>query len=487
MVLKTKKRQRNFGFPQNLINLTLLNRGQRNCALVFKVSGINLFSFFGLTKEKRAGCIGQLIEDDSIISSFFYITRPKMRKFIWIFFLLVMAFSNAFSSPLRKQVELAIQDSASSEAAATSVYFVSGSVPNYLASEDLSMVPDTNNILQLYSFSLDNVSLRSNSYGDFSNTTIVRLGIGLSHSGTYIISAQQFTNFDPASMLFLEDRELHVFINLRHSTYTVAIAETGEITNRFFIHVTYPPVITSLPAGCTNNDGIISVTEDTSVVWTVCNVFDSTSTLIASDTNVTGNFNFTGLAGGNYRIEFDYSIYSPIQYIQVEEHQLVHAMNVSNNHDRVNQNIQFFMPGTNATRFQWDFGDGSTITGVANPTYSYLSPGIYTVAVNCSNDFGCMGHADTVMYIDVASSMDQIDGNTLTIVTDKNTVRIELGNALSADYNYDVYTVQGQLIKTGPVNQTNQVLNFINEASGIYLVSVRSASSMVSRKVLITH
>jgi PKD repeat protein len=37
----------------------------------------------------------------------------------------------------------------------------------------------------------------------------------------------------------------------------------------------------------------------------------------------------------------------------------------------------------------WDFGDGSQINGVMNPTFAYGQAGVYNVSVRASNSFGC--------------------------------------------------------------------------------------------------
>ena len=231
----------------------------------------------------------------------------------------------------------------------------------------------------------------------------------------------------------------------------------------------------------------INIIEDNSVVWDAVKVYDSLSVLVAIDTNVTGNFNFTGLAGGNYRVEFDYGLYGPIQYVQIEEHQLLSGLNVASNHGTVGQNMQFYTASSNANQFNWDLGDGSTISGVANPTYAYYMPGTYNVRVNCANAYGCTGSADTIVYIDVASSIDKIDGNNVLIVTDSKSVKISIDNANAAHYTYDVYNIEGQAIKTGPITSDDTNVSFANDASGVYIVSIRSPSSVLSKKVIITH
>ena len=410
-----------------------------------------------------------------------------MRKIYLIFCLLVIAFASGSASPLQKQIELLLQDSATTMSSVATISFTNGTSTNYFASEDIVITPDTGLNPQLYSFTLDNVACSYNSYGTFNNTLVLPLGVNIATGGTFTFSSQMFANFDPASMLFLEDRFLHVFVDLRHGTYKVPINQPGQITGRFFLHITYPPVASSGASGCSNNDGIINVVEDNSVVWDAVKVYDSLSVLVAIDTSISGNFSFTGLPGGNYRVEFDYGLYAPIQYVQVEEHQLISGLNVASNHGTVYHNMQFYTANSNANQFQWDFGDGSIITGVANPTYMYLNPGTFTVRVNCSNAYGCTGSADTVVYIDEASSIDKIDGNSVTIITDSKSVRIQLDNVSSANYTYDVYNIEGQVIKTGPVNTGDVTLNFSNEASGVYIVSIKGASSILSKKVIITH
>lgn len=411
-----------------------------------------------------------------------------MRKVALIFSLWVVTVSSVFSSSPEKQIELLLLDSASGLASVAQVAFSDGTSPLYTASEDGAFVlqsPD--NAPQLYSFSQDNVACSTNKYGPMNSTAIIRLGIVIDDSGTFIFSQQAFTNFDAASVLFLEDRQLNTFTDLRQSNYKVAIAQSGQINNRFFLHVTYPPSLTSSPAGCLNNDGIVFINADSSLLWSVCKLLDSTLMVVAVDTNVTGNFSFTGLPGGNYTVEFDYSVYTPQQSIVVDRHQLLAGLNVSNNHDRVFQDIQFFTASSNATQVNWDFGDGSTITGVANPTYFYLYPGVYTATVNCSNNYGCSVQADTLMYIDYATAVDNIDGHTVKIMNDNNSIRIVMNDIQDADYKYTIYNMEGLIVQGGSITNSNTLLDMSNAATGAYIVSIRSNTANLSQKVLITN
>ena len=414
--------------------------------------------------------------------------QSEMRKVISVFCLMVLAVTGVFASSPQKHVELLVVDSATGLAGVTSILLNANTSPLYNSNEDISIYVDTTSSTpQLFSFSSDNVPCMSNAYGPLTATTIVRLGVALSAPGTFVFSAQQFTGFDPASMIFLEDRQTHVFTDLRQWQYAVPISQSGEIADRFFLHVTYPPVLSSNAAGCANNDGVIIVTEDSSVVWSTVDVFDSAGALVMVDTGVTGNFNFRGLPGGTYTLRFDYSVYAPIQTIAIEAHQLVTAMTVSNNHDYVYQNIQFSSSTSNASNFYWTFGDGSYVSGASSPVYFYLNPGVFHVTFSCSNDYGCSGGADTTMYIEFPAAVENLDGNSVQIFNDGKNVKIEMDNTNGGKYAYKAYNMEGQEIKAGPVNNADTEIDFTNEASGVYIIILISGTSSISKKVLITH
>ncbi len=57
-------------------------------------------------------------------------------------------------------------------------------------------------------------------------------------------------------------------------------------------------------------------------------------------------------------------------------------------------------PGPTPLTYVWDFGDGGT-SSLANPTYTYPTPGTYTVAVAVTNAAGCANSATRVSYIKI--------------------------------------------------------------------------------------
>lgn len=64
------------------------------------------------------------------------------------------------------------------------------------------------------------------------------------------------------------------------------------------------------------------------------------------------------------------------------------AFSSSSIHEMIYKNISFTNFSTNASNWLWDFGNGTT-SNSQHPTYSYDSPGNFTVKLIATNEFGC--------------------------------------------------------------------------------------------------
>lgn len=62
--------------------------------------------------------------------------------------------------------------------------------------------------------------------------------------------------------------------------------------------------------------------------------------------------------------------------------------------------VHFTNSSTGGTTYQWLFGDGGTSTQ-ANPTHTYMLPGIYNVRLVCTNSFGCSNNIIKQNYIKI--------------------------------------------------------------------------------------
>ncbi|GAB4409951.1 MAG: hypothetical protein OHK0039_13970 [Bacteroidia bacterium] len=83
-----------------------------------------------------------------------------------------------------------------------------------------------------------------------------------------------------------------------------------------------------------------------------------------------------------------------------------------------------------ATGWNWDFGDGTTLSGVANPTHTYQNDGLYTVTLIVSDNLGCsdtlvrtdyifLRRPEAILYADQTSGCNPV---TITFFADSSVV-----------------------------------------------------------------
>ncbi|HWB64214.1 MAG TPA: PKD domain-containing protein [Chitinophagales bacterium] len=390
----------------------------------------------------------------------------------------------ANATPARKQITLNIQDLNSSLQTQTVVYFDVDIATAFAMPEDQQITFDTSaEVPQIFSYSSDNVACYSNGYGDFSATTTVALGVKIGGGSTYTFSQHQLYNFDGTTIVQLEDRELGVFTDLRMSNYTVQINSSGIISNRFYLHISYPPTIQTIPAGCTDDDGFINVQEDSSIRWNSVKLYNSDGHFLYAYNNATGDFSYQGLSEGSYRLDFVYQQYVTSINIVLNGNKIVDSISASTMVAGVGEDINFSAITTNTDNITWDFGDGSVITGVANITFMYYETGTYTVTLTCTNSFGCTSVYTITVVINPSTGITQLNGSGAKILTEGNDIHFYTGN--NSHLVYRVYNMAGQEISTGPVTQDNYVVSLNNQAAGVYIVNLRGEGMNYTRKLFI--
>jgi hypothetical protein len=191
-------------------------------------------------------------------------------KYLTSTLILALLTTSVFASQNKAQVVVRIQAQSNGNIDQATLYFDQGINPVYVYQEDAQKVfSGVAGVPTIYSLSSDLISCSINGYGTSSTTQEVSLGYDVDADGTYEISAPLVDNMDPTSIVRLEDRTLGVFTDLRQSKYTAQLNDADPATGRFFIHVSRPVQVTKANAGCTNNDGLISVIKDNSIEWTL--------------------------------------------------------------------------------------------------------------------------------------------------------------------------------------------------------------------------
>jgi plastocyanin len=402
--------------------------------------------------------------------------------------LLVVFFTglSAFAAT-KQQVVLNLQDVNAGYFDQTTVYFDSGLVNKYTSPQDAELNLDSSNTAPplIYSFTSDDVACSVNGYGSFTASTRVNMGVDMNPNDTYLISIVQMSNFDPTTMIILEDQLMHAFTDLRKTGYTFQSGPGGTVNDRFVLHFSFPPQIASVDAGCSNEQGSISVTEDSSITWTSCALLDSGMNQVGEYQNVTGNFNFGSLPAGTYTVQFLYGTDAPAKPAAVVGNKIIPVIEPSSTQARVGQDITFTSLAQNATIFNWNFGDGST-SNVADPEYTYSQPGTYTITLQCNNSFGCVASTSAQVTIGGASGIEPLSAETVKIFSNGKQVEVKLDAGNTNSYSYELYNILGERLQSAPISSTDFTLSLAPYSPGIYIFNVKGVNSHFAKKIMVT-
>lgn len=385
----------------------------------------------------------------------------------------------------KRQLNIRITETATSVFDETTVYLDLGSM-QYIYPEDGQKVFDTSSAApNLYSFSSDSVACFVNSFGSLRPGTTIPLGLKVSGNGNYVFSATLIDNFDPTSTIILEDKYLGIFKDLRIETYSVFIDQPVQDNNRFTLHISAPPVVSTQMSGCNNNDGSVLLNPDTSIHWTSVALYDETYSPVQSYLNVNTNLSFNGLPFGNYSLVFKLGSYTAMKPVYLPGRSIAVQASASTLHTSVGQQVQFFSVATNTTGYMWDFGEGSVITGIVNPTFSFGQAGTFTTTVYCTNSYGCTGSASLTIVVEDALATNSLAAESFSCSVQNKILQMNLTGQLTANYHLQLFNAIGQQMLYYPLTTATSSTDVSHLPSGVYIVRVTNGKTTFTKKVVV--
>ena len=154
----------------------------------------------------------------------------------------------------------------------------------------------------------------------------------------------------------------------------------------------------------------------------------------------------------------------------------------------VNDPISFINISTGATQYEWDFGDGTILNNVENPTYSYLFEGSYEVILRALNNECEDEYSRYVQVQGLTTDIQNIsDNDGLRIYGFNQSVFIEFGHEAYENAQVVVYNVFGEeLYKERLPNKDTHQIQFQNIPIGYYLVKVITGTNISVEEVLLS-
>ena len=407
-----------------------------------------------------------------------------MKALIFSLLFISLSFS-VFATSAQKQVVIKLT-APSGNSDVTTIYFDLGVTPGFIYGEDVAKVfSNIPGAPSIYSFSADGILCSSNGYSPLTTSTVISLGIHAADTGNFLFAPSMLSSLDSTTVILLEDRQQNIFTDLRNNFYSVKITDTGTLDGRFFLHISSAIHITSLNAGCNNTGGIVNIIEDTSVVWSSANLYDSAGLFVSGLNNVAGLYSFNNLAAGNYKLVLffngDYITSLPLHLNGNAVLTRIESMPLT---AMVGQQLTFHSITDDVSTYFWDFGEGSQINGVANPGFAFMQPGSFTVVLQCGNAAGCQQSDSITINVGETTAVNAINTETRSVWAYAKTINIVLNEELKQGAELKVYNMSGQIIRETAITQLTSAFTLNGMPDGYYIVSLQN-NSIISNKNLL--
>jgi autotransporter-associated beta strand protein len=316
----------------------------------------------------------------------------------------------------------------------------------------------------------------------------VNVGFEPGATGTYTLTFNGVSTFDPTSYITLEDTRLNTFTNVRNGGYTFT-ADSADSWNRFVLHFTPPAVVNTTSATC-GSAGVINIQQPGTAQW-IYILTDTANAIVTGGTLNSSNQVSVEVSAGTYTLTLiDTNNYSVTKTIFVTGQEMVTAdFQVSGNTVQVGQSVILNAVTSGASNYQWEMGNGTTATGLSATT-SYTQSGTYTVSLVVSNTSGCSAtKTQTITVTAGATGFNNINNNEgINIWSHDNLIYVDYSATQPVNSSITVYDILGQEISRETVNSKQVYVKEMNNIDAAYfIVMVRNDDKIITRKVFITN
>jgi len=148
----------------------------------------------------------------------------------------------------------------------------------------------------------------------------------------------------------------------------------------------------------------------------------------------------------------------------------------------VNNVATFTNASTNATTYQWNFGDATTSTS-QNPSHTYTNIGNYTVTLIASN--GC--DADTItMTVSILSGIESANNAAnISIYPNPSSGKFHVSFDAKQTAKIKIYNLSGELLMAMENSSGNCEIDLSDYPNGVYFLSVETEKGISREKILV--
>jgi hypothetical protein len=341
----------------------------------------------------------------------------------------------------------------------------------------------------------DTVDLSINVMGEFNSDKTVALGIKVQTAGTYNVVLTDITSFSPSVLVYLEDTQLDSMINLRNNPSYMVNFSAGNFKNRFLLHFHPAVSFTTSAETCSGNDGSVTLNYPSLNTFSA-QIKDSNGNLINTLSGVNGQQTISNLTSGNYVAEMTFGIapdiYASSDYFTISGGNSINAsLTASQSIVDINNNasITFIANAQGATTFNWNFGDGTSLSnGPSNVVHTYTQSGIFNVSCVVSNGICSVTTNSNVEVLNTTGIIDANNNTAVKVMTEGDRLSIKFGQT-EGSCTIELFNLIGESIyrqdQVGMKGIKQIVLTDVS--SGQYIVRITNKQQVYTHKVSITH
>ena len=366
------------------------------------------------------------------------------------------------------------------------VYFDTMATNNYDINYDaIKFLSETAGVPNIYTY-VDTLKLSINVLERLDQDVVIPIGIVSKTSGNYQINVIDMSSFDPSSNVYLEDRDLGIFTNLRNiSQYNVNLP-VGEYNDRFFIHFHPPIEIVISNETCNQNDGQVIITNPSvEQNWNI-SLLSNTGQVISQSTDSITIFN--NLTDGGYIIRIsDSSNYTVDQPIYIEPGQLLEGnILMGSNYytaDLIEASVDQVISDAS---YEW-YINGQLVGIGTEISLNITEPGIYELKLEISNT-GCILQTTTNFAVieDTTVGNPNVEIESEFIIYPNPIFDILYVQIGQKPFNkLSIFDSSGRLVYSETLNelckQTVQI-NLSNLSSGLYQITLEGNQKISTAK-----
>jgi hypothetical protein len=153
-----------------------------------------------------------------------------------------------------------------------------------------------------------------------------------------------------------------------------------------------------------------------------------------------------------------------------------------------NTTVSFANNSTGASTYSWNFGDGSPLETVSNPSHTYTTPGIYTATLTARNAAGCSETTNVVITVEnVTSVINLANSENITIGRDAQGVFANYNFAGKTKVMVNIFNMLGEQVgetQTSSVQSAGRLAIKTSElAKGMYTIEVLFDNKRITKKL----